>query len=142
MPQNSVHHLPQTCGYPRKLRPGRSPAEARQSASSQPPVFQVCVALSRILQKRSLHALLDSRQEPPPTTPSAQSQHRTVCTCSENFGRGKTPTLSPGSPRPTYTLTVESSECPNRKGSKERTRSVRNSMEALWEKDIGSVFQE
>ena len=41
-------------------------SQARQSASSQLPVFQVCVALSRILQKEA-HALLDSRQEPPPT---------------------------------------------------------------------------
>lgn len=38
-------------------------SQTRPSASSQPPVLQFCVALSRILQ-REAHTLLDSRQEP------------------------------------------------------------------------------
>lgn len=68
-------------------------SQARQSASSQPPVFQVCVPLSRILQKEA-HALLDSRQEPPPSHPSAQSQH-CCATCSGKHRVGQDPHFVP-----------------------------------------------
>lgn len=45
-------------------------SQARQSASSQPPVLQAHVALSRIL-RREAHTLLSSTQGPPEPSPSA-----------------------------------------------------------------------